>query len=149
MNPLFKLSSLDHALPSITHHPSSSAGSSTVTSPPQTITFLFPFPTSSTGAPNEQHYQQVTLPQSSVSQIVTTIQPPANQQFPAFNHKKYFDSEFLKHMIHNTPASQQQQQPMAMATSTIQKVTTIVERDQNDMSSIPTDLSSSTSTQYK
>lgn len=135
----------NHTLPSISHHPSST--SSTVTTSPQTITFLFPFSatTSTAGGSNEHHYQQVTLPQSSVSQIVTTtIQPPANQQFPPFNHKKYFDSEFLKHMIqHPGPSSQ----PVA----TIQKVTTIIERDRNstDLSAIPTDLSSSTSTQYK
>lgn len=141
-------------MPSISHHPSSTA-TSTVTTSPQTITFLFPFSatTSNAGASNEHHYQQVTLPQSSVSQIVTTqLQPPANQQFPTFTHKKYFDSEFLKHMIHNVaPSSAPSTQPIAVATSAIQKVTTIIERDRNpaDMSAIPTDLSSSTSTQYK
>lgn len=138
----------NHTLPSISHHPSST--SSTVTTSPQTITFLFPFSatTSTAGAPNEHHYQQVTLPQSSVSQIVTTtIQPPANQQFPPFSHKKYFDSEFLKHMIQHNVSPGPSSQPVA----TIQKVTTVIERDRNssDISAIPTDLSSSTSTQYK
>jgi hypothetical protein len=125
-------------LPSISHHPSST--SSTVTTSPQTITFLFPFSatTSTAGAPNEHHhYQQVTLPSN--SQIVTTTIPQVNQQFPAFNHKKYFDSEFLKHMIQNPGPSSSQ--PVA----TIQKVTTIIERDRNSTDTTPTDLS----TQYK
>ncbi|KAL7031576.1 hypothetical protein ACKWTF_007064 [Chironomus riparius] len=110
---------------------------------------LFPFSTSS----SDQQYQQVSIPQSSVSQITTSaIQP--TQQFTTFTHKKYFDSEFpcmlcgivsknqeelIKHMIQHTSTS----------SNTIPvKVTTIVERDRNDVSSSPTDLSAST-TQYK
>lgn len=112
----------------------------------------------------EHQYQQVTLP--SQSQIVTTtIQPSTSQQFTTFTHKKYFESEFpcmlcgvvsknqddlIKHMIQHTTTTSTQ----GVATSTIQKVTTIIERDRSsssstvDMSATPTDLSSST-TQYK
>lgn len=110
---------------------------------------LFPFTTTS----SDQQYQQVSIPQSSVSQITSSaIQP--TQQFTTFTHKKYFDSEFpcmlcgvvsknqeelIKHMIQHTSTT---------STSIPVKVTTIVERDRNDVSSSPTDLSAST-TQYK
>ncbi|XP_070506365.1 uncharacterized protein [Chironomus tepperi] len=110
---------------------------------------LFPFTTQS----SDQQYQQVSIPQSSVSQITSSaIQP--TQQFATFTHKKYFDSEFpcmlcgivsknqedlIKHMIQHTSTS---------STAIPVKVTTIVERDRNDVSSSPTDLSAST-TQYK
>lgn len=108
----------------------------------QSHQILFPF---SSG--EQQQYQQISIPQSSVSQITSTaIQP--TQQFASFTHKKFFDTEFpcmlcgivlknqedlIKHMIQHT--------------STSSKVT-IVERDNrssNDVSSTPTDLS----TQYK
>lgn len=130
---------------------------------------LFPFSTT-TPTTSEHQYQQITLPQSSVSQIVTTsIQPSTSQQFTTFTHKKYFESEFpcmlcgvvsknqdelIKHMIQHTTTTstssgnnQQQQQHSVANTSTIQKVTTIIDRNL-DLSSTPTDLSSST-TQYK
>jgi uncharacterized C2H2 Zn-finger protein len=115
---------------------------------------LFPFTTTT----NDQQYQQVSIPQSNVSQITTTaIQPVSTQQFTTFTHKKYFDaSEFpcmlcgvvsknqedlIKHMIQHTSTT---------STAIPVKVTTIVERDRNsgDVSSSPTDLSAST-TQYK
>lgn len=125
---------------------------------------LFPFSTTTATAAattsGEHQYQQVTIPQTNLAQIVsTTIQPSTSQQFTTFTHKKYFESEFpcmlcgvvsknqddlIKHMIQHTTTTTSQ--PI----QTIQKVTTIVERDRNasDMSATPTDLSSST-TQYK
>lgn len=137
---------------------------------------LFPFTTTTpTAATNEHQYQQVTLPQTSnsgVSQIVattTTMQPSTNQQqqqhqqYTTFTHKKFFETEFpcmlcgvlsknqddlIKHMIqHTTTTSSSQQAPVAASTSTIQKVTTIIERDRNSsaLDIAPTDLS----TQYK
>jgi Zinc finger, C2H2 type/C2H2-type zinc finger len=113
----------------------------------QSHQILFPF-TAST----EHQYQQVQLPQTSVAQMTTTIQP-VTQQFTTFTHKKYFDSEFpcmlcgvvsknqeelIKHMINHTST------PVTSATtsSTIQKVTAIVERDRNSVDTSPTDLSS-------
>lgn len=113
---------------------------------------LFPFTTS------DQQYQQVSIPQSSVSQISTTAiqQPVSTQQFTTFTHKKYFDSsefpcimcgvvsknqeDLIKHMIQHTSTT---------STAIPVKVTTIVERERSsgDTSS-PTDLSAST-TQYK
>jgi uncharacterized C2H2 Zn-finger protein len=121
---------------------------------------LFPFSTTTATTSGEHQYQQVTIPQTNLAQIVsTTIQPSTSQQFTTFTHKKYFESEFpcmlcgivsknqddlIKHMIQHTTTSTSQP---------IQKVTTIVERDRNvipttttmDMSATPTDLSSSTS----
>lgn len=183
-------------MPSLSTHHSSSA-TSTITNAPQTITtilqyscsscheifnttdslrqhlfhahqILFPFSTT-TPTTSEHQYQQVTIPQTSVAQIVTTsIQPSTSQQFTTFTHKKYFESEFpcmlcgvisknqdelIKHMIQHTTttsASSGNIQPHLAASSTIQKVTTIIDRNSSnlDLSSTPTDLSSST-TQYK
>ena len=177
-------------MPSLSTHHSSSATSS-ITNAPQTITtilqyscsscheifnttdslrqhlfhshqILFPFSTS-TPATSEHQYQQITLPQASVAQIVTTsIQPSTSQQFTTFTHKKYFESEFpcmlcgvvsknqdelIKHMIQHTTTSSTTSSGNNQ-TSTIQKVTTIIDRNSSNLDATPTDLSSST-TQYK
>lgn len=102
--------------------------------------------------PSTEQYQ-VQLPQTSLAQTTTTIQPVTQQYTFTHPHKKYFDSEFpcllcgvvsknqddlIKHMIRHTSQA---------GTSSSSNQSTIVERERViDVSSTPTDLSNS---QYK